>query len=180
MAGVSDTENKDVVRGWIDDLDARSILDIGAGQGTYAKLAKKDGQHWEALEVFAPYIKEYDLPSLYENIYVGDARYMDYLKMSDYIGWHLIIAADMLEHMKREEAKNLIYELSKHCKHLLICFPVEHQEQHAGEEGNEFETHVDHWTYDEMKMYLEHVAELKIEKDLVGDVLAYFLVKGKI
>jgi cyclopropane fatty-acyl-phospholipid synthase-like methyltransferase len=180
MAGVSDKENKKVAKNWIIELDPKSVLDIGAGQGTYSKLAKQKGQYWHALEIFYPYVRMYKLAKKYHRITIGDARYMDYDKLSVFQGWHLIIAADMLEHMTKEDAKLLIYELSKHCKHLLICFPVEHQEQHAGDEGNDYETHIDHWTADEMEMYLNSVAELPIVKSLVGNVLAYYLVKGKL
>lgn len=179
MAGVSDREYKDVVKCWIDEIDPGSVLDVGAGAGTYAKLAKQGLQHWTALEVFYPYVKMFGLKELYDEVIIGDARYMNYDKIGDYIGWDLIITADMLEHMPREDAKQLIYALSKQCKHLLICFPVEHHEQQAGDEGNDFETHIDHWTYEEMKMYLEFVIESGIEKSIHGEILAYFLVKGK-
>ena len=168
------------------------MLDIGAGSGTYAKLAKSSNQQWTALEVFAPYVNTFNLNDLYEYIYIGDARYIDYGVLPSRLllvprqsahlhggwGYSLIIAADMLEHMPKDDAKLLIDRLRKYCRHLLLCFPVEHQEQHAGEEGNDFETHVDHWTYDEMDMYLSHVIGVPVDKQLVGDVLAYFLIKG--
>lgn len=179
MAGVSDTENKEIAKQWIQQLKGGGrILDIGAGSGTYAKLAKREGETWCALEVFAPYVEMFNLKDWYDEIYIGDARYIDFQKLGHYVGYKLIIAADMLEHMEKEEAKQLIYNLSKHTKWLLICFPVQHMEQHAGDEGNEFETHVDHWTYDEMDMYLNYVAKLPVENKIKGEVLAYFLVKG--
>lgn len=194
MAGVSDNENKETIKEWIDALNPLNVLDIGAGSGTYAKLAKSGEQQWTALEVFAPYVKMFDLNSLYGHIYIGDARYTDYSVLPSRLllsprqsaglqggwGYSLIIAADMLEHMPKDDAKLLIERLRKHCRHLLLCFPVEHQEQHAGDEGNDFETHIDHWTYDEMDMYLNHVIGVPVEKQLVGDVLAYFLVKGEL
>lgn len=179
MAGVSDNENKAIAKEWIEALSVGRVLDVGAGMGTYALLAKQANQHWTALEVFYPYVKMFGLNELYDEVFIGDARYMNYDKISHSIGWDLIIAADMLEHMSRDDAKQLIYDFSEQCKHLLICFPVEHHDQHAGEEGNDFETHVDHWTYDEMKMYLESDAGLSIEKSIHGAVLAYFLVRGR-
>lgn len=199
MAGVSDNENKEVIKDWIHEIDndgavQTHVLDIGAGTGTYSKLAKREGEVWTALEVFYPYVNMFGLHDLYESVIIGDARYINYsILPRNYLlstnskkgyeggyGWDLIIAADMLEHMTREDAKNLIQKLTNHCRRLLICFPVEHQEQHAGEEGNDFETHVDHWTFDEMDMYLRYVMQVKVEKSLVGDVLAYFMVRGKL
>lgn len=176
MAGVSDTENKDIAKQWIDELEPKTVLDIGAGEGTYAKLAK-NGNHWTAIEVFAPYINMFGLKELYEEVIVADVRYVDFEKIGD--EFDLIIAADMLEHMTKQQAKDVIYDLLDHCKHLLICFPIEHQEQHAGDEGNDFETHIDHWADDEMSDYLESCGN-DVKKHLVGDVLAYFLVEGEV
>lgn len=179
MAGVSDNENKQVAKSWIDDLDPISVLDIGAGMGTYSMLARQEHQHWTALEVFYPYVSQYALLDKYDHVIIGDARYMDYDKLSggNVEGWELIIAADMLEHMAKHDAQALIQELLKYSRHLLICFPVEHQEQHAGEEGNDFETHIDHWTFDEMQDFLNSL-ERHIVNSIKGDVLAYFLVSG--
>lgn len=176
MAGVSDTENKDVVKQWIEDLEPAKVLDIGAGQGTYSKLARVDDghSHWAALEVFYPYVNQYELWQYYDEIHIGDARIIDYDKLGDF---DLIIAADMLEHMNKGDAKELIDELLDHCKQLLICFPVEHQEQHAGDEGNDFETHVDHWTAAEMDDFLDSQI---VNNRLVGNVLAYYLVEGNV
>lgn len=176
MAGVSDNENKQIAKAWIDDLDPSRVLDIGCGVGTYSMLAKQEHQHWTGLEVFYPYVTQYALNDKYDRIVIGDARYIDYYKLRSVgVFFDLIIAADMLEHMTKDQAKELISDLLTHCRHLLICFPVEHQEQHAGDEGNDFETHVDHWQYDEMMQFLEHK---HIVNSIKGDVLAYFLVKG--
>jgi hypothetical protein len=83
----------------------------------------------------------------------------------------------MLEHMKKEEAKSLINDLLKHSKHLLICFPVVHHDQHAGDEGNDYETHVDHWDDEEMTEFL---SDREIVHHAVGWVSAYFMVKGEL
>lgn len=175
MSGVSDNENKDVATGWIKEIGPRTVLDIGAGMGIYSIMAKQADSHWTALEVFAPYVNMFNLQSRYDEIIIGDARYIDYYKISDTDGFDLIIAADMLEHMPKADAIELINTLLLHTKHLLVCFPIVHHEQHAGHEGNDFETHIDHWTVDEMR----ELANDNIENEIVGDVLAYFMVKGK-
>lgn len=183
MAGVSDTENKEIAKRWITDLQPARVLDIGAGQGTYSMLmeheAELDGQHWTALEVFAPYVEMFDLKSKYDQIVISDARFVDFSKLNGGQKYDLTIAADMLEHMEKHEAKTLISDLLDHSHYLLICFPVEHQEQHAGDEGNQFETHVDHWTFDEMREFLNFTAGPEYVSDYaVGNVLAYFLVES--
>ena len=54
------------------------ILDIGAGSGTYPKLIKGAGickdAEWVGVEVWEPYINQFNLTSLYSKIVVEDAR----------------------------------------------------------------------------------------------------------
>jgi hypothetical protein len=166
----SSPEHKDIAKQWIDELNPNRVLDIGAGEGTYAMLAKQPHQHWTAIEVFYPYVTTYNLKEKYDEIIVADARYMNYGKIPYQ---NLIISGDMIEHMTKAESKALIAELLQHTAHLLICFPVVHLDQ-APYEGNDFEIHVDHWHFDEMTEFLGD----KIVKSLDGEVVAYFLVKG--
>lgn len=173
MAGVSDMENKHFIREWlIHNKDHfNKVLDIGAGVGTYALMGRYPHQHWTALEVFEPYVDMFNLEGKYNKVVVQDARYADYDKLGDF---DLIIAADMLEHMKKEEAKDILNKILVHSKTVLVCIPVEHNDQHAGEEGNVYETHVDHWHADEMASFLGS----RIVNEYVGDVCAYFIAEG--
>lgn len=175
MAGVSELENKQLVREWIVNLNPDRVLDIGAGVGTYAILAKHPNQHWTAIEVFAPYVEMFNLNGKYDQVVVGDARFIDYNKLRQ-VGqfYDLIIAADMLEHMPKQDAKDLLELLFTQGKYVLICFPVVHNDQHAGTEGNDFEAHIDHWDYDEMRDFLGG----RMVKNVLGDICAYFLAKG--
>lgn len=174
MAGVSSMENKGKVTQWIDELKPKTVLDIGAGMGTYSILARRPGSHWTALEVFYPYVSMFDLQGKYDWVVIGDARYVDYKAIGRS---ELIIAADMLEHMPKDDAKALIAKLLENCDYLLISIPIVHHEQHAGHEGNNFEEHVDHWEAEEMRDYLAF--QSPIDRTLVGDTLAYFLVRSE-
>lgn len=173
MAGVSDMEGKHVIREWLikERKTFQRVLDIGAGVGTYALMGRFPEQHWTAIEVFEPYVDMFNLTGKYDDVFVDDIRESDLL--DDY---NLIIAADMLEHMKKQEAKDVIAKLLPRCEQLLICVPVEHNDQHAGAEGNEYETHVDHWHPEEVRLLLKE----RIISEIVGDVCAYFLIQGDI
>lgn len=172
MAGVSDNENKEIVKSWIDDLGPSTVLDVGAGMGIYSILAKRPGQHWTALEVFAPYVNMFNLRSRYDQIIVADARYVNYARLGRF---DLSIAADMLEHMPKADAVTLIADLLACSGAALFCFPIIHHDQAAGFEGNDFESHIDHWSVAEMDALL---ADRQIIKSITGDVLAYYLVQG--
>ena len=169
MAGVSDRENKDKAVEWINEVYPDRVLDVGAGIGTYAIMAKKPDQHWTALEVFYPYVNMFNLRNLYDEVVISDVRFVDFNKLGRF---NLIILADMLEHMTKAEAIKVIEEAQAHTDRLLICFPIVHQDQEAGHEGNDFEGHVDHWTVEEMEEQLRGETYEKV----VGDVLAYFMV----
>lgn len=171
MAGVSDMENKHEIRKWL--LENRSefkrVLDVGAGVGTYALMGRFPEQYWAAIEVFEPYVEMFNLQNKYDSVFVVDIRECN---LSD--DYNLIIAADMLEHMKKDEAKTVVAHLLQHTQQLLICVPVEHNDQHAGAEGNDFETHIDHWHPEEMRLLLGK----RIISEIVGTVSAYFLAQG--
>lgn len=173
MAGVSDMENKDVIRDWLirERLNFKRVLDIGAGVGTYAIMGRFPEQYWAAVEVFEPYVEMFNLQNKYNDVFVEDIRTAELLE--DY---NLIIAADMLEHMKKDEAKDVIDKLLPHCQQLLVCFPLIHHDQHAGAEGNDYESHIDHWDAEEMRLVLGK----RIISEYIGEVCAYFLAQGDI
>lgn len=164
---VSDQENKDVVIRWYKAIKPRSVLDIGAGAGTYAKLiADKAGAHWTALEVWTPYIKRYKLADKYDQVIVADARYLDYSLIKP----DMVIAGDVLEHMTKAEAQSVIDRFKEHANSIIICVPLVHLDQSAYM-GNWFEEHKDHWTYEDMCSYLGG----GLQESVKGETLGYFL-----
>lgn len=169
---VSATENKDIAKQWIDELKPRRVLDIGVGEGTYSLLARTEDQYWYGIEAYYPYVEKYNLKSKYDSLIIGDARYIDYGKLPP---MSLVIAADFIEHMTRNQAKSLIEELLQHTQYLLICFPVLHLDQH--DDSNQFEDHVDHWSDQQMSDYLDSIGA-EVYKHVVGDILSYYLVSG--
>ena len=48
------------------------MLDIGCGEGTYAKLFPD--ADWTGIEVWEPYVEAYGLKSLYSKLIIADAR----------------------------------------------------------------------------------------------------------
>lgn len=164
----SSRENKAVVKGWYDRLEPEVVLDIGVGQGTYALLCR--GGHaarWIGVEAWAPYVADYGLAGLYEEIIIGDVRYLDLKRIQKP---DMVIIGDVLEHMKKDEAKQLINDLLEITEHLVISVPLKHLAQDAWH-GNWFETHVDHWHHDDM---LEFLSDRLVETK-TGKVLGYYL-----
>ena len=91
------------------------ILDAGAGYGTYARGIP--GLKMDALEIYQPYIDEYNLTSLYDNVYCGSI--LDF----DYDGYDYIIMGDILEHIVKEDAIRLIKDISDKKIKLMVGIP---------------------------------------------------------
>lgn len=135
-----------------------TVTDIGPGDGTYAKLFRPEhhGVWWTAVEIHKPYITKYKLRNTktrtdrYDEIHVMDARRAPgHLYHRD-----LVIAGDVLEHMERDEAVDLLRRVeAAGAWHILISVPIVDAPQGAVE-GNEHETHVHHWDAADMDTVL--------------------------
>lgn len=163
----SDGQGKDVALDWYRRIAPSTVVDIGAGSGTYAKLMREDGDsaQWIAYEAWEPYVNEYSLTGLYDDVLIVDARHAQWtLFQAD-----LVIAGDVLEHMTHDEARSLIRRIKFAARNLIVSIPVLHLDQGAVF-GNPFERHIDHWTADAM---LDELGP-GVRARWVGNVLAYF------
>lgn len=98
------------------DLNA-SILDIGAGAGTYSDLLKQSFPSMDCVEVFEPYIEMFNLKGKYNNVYIENALEFDFKH------YDLILLGDVLEHISKQDAINLIKKLYSKCNELIIAVP---------------------------------------------------------
>lgn len=161
----SDAQGKDVALEWYQQIKPATVVDIGAGSGTYARLMRPTQAHWTAVEAWAPYVSEFGLEKLYKDVIVADARD---LPASAFLA-DLVIAGDVLEHMTQAEARALMVRIGAYAKHLIISIPVLHLDQGAVN-GNPYERHVEHWTYEDMRDWLAS----GLVEAWRGDVLAYY------
>jgi hypothetical protein len=169
----SDTQGKDVALDWYRQIEPATVVDIGAGCGTYAQLMRPPGQTWPhdsafwiAYEAWEPYVAEYGLEALYDEVRVGDVR-----ECAHYAAFSadLLIAGDVLEHMPRADARQLIADFKLAAANLIVSIPVLHLDQ-GDVFGNPYERHIDHWTADAMRDELGP----GVVAEWVGNVLAYF------
>ena len=78
------------------------ILDIGAGIGTYSTLLRDMGYSMDCMEIWLPYVVEYKLNELYDNVIIGNV--MNY----DISNYDVIIMGDILEHLSVEDGLSLM------------------------------------------------------------------------
>ena len=108
------------------------MLDVGPGAGTYGVMLR-DHYAIDGLEIHEPYVQKFDLKSIYRNVIIGNVLAFDF------IGHDYIIMGDILEHIPKYEAINLVAKINSAGKKCLIAVPYLYEQ---GEyDGNVYEIH---------------------------------------
>ena len=124
-----------------------NVIDVGAGEGKWGKLLKGKVDLVNGIEVWEPYIKKYNLLSLYDtlhNVNMMEFKYDD----ADY---DVMILGDVLEHLKYEDAITFINEAKKHVATIYLIIPISLCVQDGSYYGNPFESHLYQWKDEELK-----------------------------
>lgn len=109
------------------------ILDVGAGSGKYGGLLRYNF-HIEALEIYEPYIEQFNLKDIYQNVHIGNI--LDFnIEKYDYI-----IMGDILEHLKVKDAHDLLIKIHFGGKKCLVAIPYKMEQGEVN--GNVYETHL--------------------------------------
>jgi glycosyltransferase involved in cell wall biosynthesis len=114
---------------------SKRVLDVGPGQGTYSELLRELGYRMDAVEVWAPYVDRFDLRDKYDNVYIANILEFNW---KDY---DFIILGDVLEHLEKEDAQELMKQVQFYGKQCLVAIPYT-MEQDGEEYGNTYETHL--------------------------------------
>jgi len=118
---------------YLERINARRIIDVGAGCGTYAALLRPMfGGFIDAIEIHKPYIKKFGLKALYDNIFLTDARTFDYREY-DYV-----IMGDILEHLTETDARKLLDKI----RDIPAMVAVPYEMPQGEYEGNKYEIHL--------------------------------------
>lgn len=119
------------------------VIDLGCGEGAYSDLLRgwRPDAWWVGVEVFAPYVGRFDLWRKYDVVAVQDARDINFPAHP-----FVLLAGDVLEHMPRSDALDILYRAREHAEAIMVSVPVVDYPQHE-HDGNPFEAHVDQWTF---------------------------------
>lgn len=112
-----------------------TILDVGAGCGTYSELLRNEFPIMDAIEIFPHYIERFGLIEKYRNVILGDICDFQYLTKYDYI-----IMGDVLEHLRYIDAKLLLDKINN--LDILCLVAVPYQYEQGEYMGNVHETHL--------------------------------------
>lgn len=140
-----------------------SVLDIGVGFGKWGHLFREyldvmNGRvfknEWkvriDGVEIFAPYIMEHQ-KNVYSNIYVGDI-----LEVIDQVPhYDLVFTSDVIEHIDKEKAKELIQKIRSKCKVFVAVVPMGKVwlNSQGALYGNDHEAHISDWYDEDFKPY---------------------------
>lgn len=117
-----------------------AILDVGAGQGKYARLLP-EYRDIDAVEVWEPSVERYGLRELYREVFDDDVVNL----VSDVGFWmshryRFAILGDVLEHIERETAAYVVRRLKRCCDELIVAVPYLYPQ--GAEDGNEHQRHL--------------------------------------
>ena len=155
------------------------ILDIGAGSGTYINLIKINNKvcedaHWVGIEAWSEYVEKFDLRNKYNTLINQDVRKVDWNGLGRF---DVAIAGDVLEHMTKAEAVELVEHILNHCTTLIISIPIVHMPQDAVE-GNPYEVHVkDDWSHNEVMLTWPKYIKQHYRKSGKSKIGVYWLKK---
>jgi hypothetical protein len=111
-------------------------LDIGAGCGTYADLLANSGYQIDAVEIFSPYLEEYNLKEKYNHVFVGNVLELNI----DFSVYDLIILGDVVEHMSEDDSYKLLSNLLKLPVEVVVAVPFNSPQGEVY--GNIYEAHL--------------------------------------
>lgn len=138
------------------ELKPKSVLDVGVGFGKWGFLFREyldvmEGrvypEDWQTqidgIEIHAPYLGPWQR-SIYSNIMVGNA--VEIFRSKPLQTYDLIFCSDVLEHIPRAAAANLLVHFRLKAKAVLINVPIGEEWLDQGElYGNAHEAHVSAW-----------------------------------
>lgn len=107
-----------------------SILDVGAGSGTWRKLLP-EYSNMDALEIFEPYLEQL---RGYRRVICADVRKYEYEP------YDLIVFGDVLEHMSVRDAREVLEYALPRCRDLIVAVPYLYRQGACN--GNLYEAHV--------------------------------------
>jgi hypothetical protein len=140
-SAVFDEEIKDILK----CVAPLKVLDLGAGAGKYGLMAKEVNPAIEtiAVESEEDYICQFKLTSIYHAVWhmsVMNLIKPDYYNMQ----FDVVIAGDILEHLRKADGINLINFLIYRCRWLIVEFP--HRYPQDSVDGHDGEAHISAWS----------------------------------
>lgn len=152
---------KETIREWMRLIGYDTVLDVGAGCGTYSMLLRsvRPLASWTALEVHEPYVAEFGLKAKYDDVIVQDVRSAGFPPAT----YDVVLLGDVLEHLLHPDALDLLSSARRWAaKAVMASLPLGPCPQGPSED-NEHETHRSTW--DHLELMALRPTAAKVHKD---------------
>lgn len=141
---------------WMQDLQPRSILDVGCGWGRWGVLAREVLELWYhryrpnqwEVHIQGVDINPFNWTPLHD--YVYDRVYTDDIRRHAPEYAELVIATDVMEHMAKDEAWQTLEMLQRYSAYQIVGVPIGPGWARGGFDNNPFEAHVSAWEFEEL------------------------------
>lgn len=137
-----------------------TILDVGAGSGTYYNVLGDFYKNMDAVEIFKPNIDNYQLKERYREVYninIKNFKYCDY---------DIIIFGDIIEHLTIKDAQKVLKYAYNHCQEMIVAVPYMCEQGEYG--GNKYEIHKQDDLTPELVLKRYPMLKLLYKNDLYG------------
>lgn len=159
-------QGKQQIKSFIDSNrnDIKKIVDVGAGSGTYPNLLGREDYYWIGIEIFPDYVERFDLNSIYDEIIIAD---ISELPKEEWPDADCIIFGDVLEHLPKPKAIEVLDRALMKYKHVVLSIPIGFwdAEEHY---GNKHELHLSTWTMAELRERADWTETHHIMKNSIG------------
>lgn len=155
--------SKRIIKRLIKICTNNSIIDIGAGEGTYATMLRPElpSTAFTGVEIWEPLLEKYALSEKYENIIIEDVR-----TFTTEQTYGISIFGDVLEHMTKQEAIDVFNKVLKFSEFVLISIPIVRYPQDELW-GNPYEKHIkDDWNHEEVLGTFSNIALFYTENEI--------------
>lgn len=112
-------------------------LDIGAGAGKYGNYLKNNHIICDAVEPTLQYINDYNLSSIYRNVYNQELH--EYIKNNSSNRYNITIFGDIIEHLFLTEAIDVIDYFCYRSNWIILIFPTKLPQDAS--HNNDYEIH---------------------------------------
>lgn len=157
----------------------KTVLDVGVGFGKWGVLFREYGDifrgrlkqtDWKTqihgVEIFPEYSN-----CIYKEVY-NEVYFIDIKELAPTIKhYDFIYAGDVIEHLEKDDAIQVILRLKKISKQFVLSIPLSDRWPQGEVFGNKYESHLSVWTEEELKRYFNHSS---IYKNPAGKPIGLF------
>lgn len=134
---------KDQVRG------CDSILDLGCGCKPFMADVTRDMKHSVGVDLFGPSLEK--AAALKTHHTFAQSEVLEYLRNSSDNSFDVVMALDLIEHLEKDGGYELLSEMERVAKKMVIIFTPNGFVLQKPYENNPWQEHLSGWSFEEMK-----------------------------